>query len=238
MFVSWKRCIPDAKGNKRVDLPIDSDFVAYHCQPIRQVIYFAFNGPAPFELSGHPAWVDDDLYEFTAKVAPEDIAAWQAMTINDKRVAVRDILADQLKLKLHVDKTPQPAYALTVAKGGPKLTEYKVGEQWKIPDGRILEGRQHVFNGDVGYFQNSDMNNLAANLSARLDRPVLDQTGLAGSYDVTLPISKAAGANPFADTGDEPSVESGLEQLGLKLVPAKIEADGLVVDHIERPPEN
>jgi uncharacterized protein (TIGR03435 family) len=59
--VSWKRCDPNAKGNKRVDLPVDSDFVAYHCQPIRQVIYFAFNGPAPFELSGHPSWVDDDL---------------------------------------------------------------------------------------------------------------------------------------------------------------------------------
>jgi len=33
-------------------------------------------------------------------------------------------------------------------------------------------------------------------------------------------------------------LESGLEQLGLKLVPTKMEADGLVVDHIERPPEN
>ena len=214
-------------------MPMDSDFVAYHCQPIRQVIYFGVSwGRRHFlELSGHPAWVDNDPYEFTANGGAGGRTAWQAMTINEKRIAVRDILTwTSWKLKLHVDKTPQPAYGLTVAKGGPKLTEYKVGEQWKIPDGRILEGRTHVFNGDVGYYQNSDMNNLAFNLSARLDRPVLDQTGLAGSYDITLPISKAAGANPFADNGDEPSVESGLEQLGLKLVPAKIEADGLVVD--------
>ena len=78
---------------------------------------------------------------------------------------MRDILADQLKLQIHVDKTPQPAYALTVAKGGAKLTEYKIGEQWKIPDGRILQGREHVFLGDVIYLQNFTMNSLASNLS-------------------------------------------------------------------------
>jgi bla regulator protein blaR1 len=238
--VSWKRCKDDAiKGSGRVDMPMDSDFVAYHCQPIHRIIYFAFTGQGPFALSGHPSWVDDDLYEFQAKVAPEDIAVWKAMTINDRRIAVRDILADQLKLQIHVDKTPQPAYALTVAKGGAKLTEYKVGEQWKIPDGRILEGRQQVFIGDVGYLQNATMNNFAADLSARLDRPVVDQTGLTGSYDISLPLTKAGGTNPFANIGDEGgSVESGLALLGLKLVPTKAEADGMMVDHIERPPEN
>jgi len=237
--VSWKRCAPGAKGNQRIDMPLDGDMVAYHCQPVRRVIYFAYTGPAPFELSGHPSWVDDDPYEFQAKVLPADIAAWKALTVDQRRLEVRDVLADQLKLQLHVDKTPQPAYALSVGKKGAKLTEYKVGEQWKIPDGRVLEGRQHVFIGDVIYLQNSDMNNLASNLSARLDHPVIDRTSLTDSYDITLPLPKAGNANPFANTGEEEgSVESGLEQLGLKLVPTKMEADGLVVDHIERPPEN
>jgi uncharacterized protein (TIGR03435 family) len=210
--VSWKRCDPNAvKGSTRVDLPVDSDFVAYHCQSIYRIIYFAFSGPAPialagaapFQLSGHPSWVDNDLYEFQAKVAPDDIAAWKAMNINDKRIAVRDILADQLKLHIHVDKTPQPAYALTVAKGGPKLTEYKVGEQWKLPDGRILQGRAQEYFDNVGYLQNSTMNNFAADLSVRLDRPVVDQTGLTGSYDISLPLTKATGADPFANIGEE-----------------------------------
>jgi uncharacterized protein (TIGR03435 family) len=237
--VLWKRCGPDAKANSKVDMPMDSDFVGYHCQPIQHIIYFAYVGSMPFRLSGHPSWVETDLYEFQAKVAPDDIASWKALTINERRVAVRDVLADQLKLQIHVDKTPQPAYALTVEKGGPKLTEYKFGEQWKIPDGRILEGRQHVFIGDISYFQNISMNSFAAGLAAHLDRPVLDQTGLLSTYDVSLPLAKAAGANPFVDLGDEEgSVESGLEKLGLRLVTAKIEADGLVVDHIERPPEN
>jgi uncharacterized protein (TIGR03435 family) len=246
--VSWKRCDPNAvKGSTRVDLPVDSDFVAYHCQSIYRIIFFAFGGPAPyalsgsapFQLSGHPSWVDNDLYEFQAKVAPDDIAAWKAMNINDKRIAVRDILADQLKLQIHVDKTPQPAYALMVAKGGPKLPEYKAGEQWKLPDGRILQGRTQEYFDNVGYLQNSTMNNFAADLSKHLDRPVVDQTGLTGSYDISLPLTKATGADPFASIGDgEGSVESGLAQLGLKLVTTKTELDGLVVDHVERPSEN
>ena len=221
--VSWKRCDPNAvKGSNRVDLPVDSDFVAYHCQSIYRIIYFAFSGPAPvalagsapFHLSGHPSWVDDDLYEFQAKVAPDDIAAWKAMNINDKRIAVRDILADQLKLHIHVDKTPQPAYALMVAKGGAKLTEYKVGEQWKLPDGRILQGRAQEYFDNVGYLQNSTMNNFAADLSVRLDRPVFDQTGLTGSYDISLPLTKATGADPFANIGDgEGNIKAKLSRL-------------------------
>ena len=68
---------------------------------------------------------------------------------------------------------------------------------------------------------------------------MVDQTGLTGSYDISLPLTKATGANPFANIGDEEgSVESGLAQPGLKLVPTKTELDGLVVDHVERPPEN
>jgi uncharacterized protein (TIGR03435 family) len=98
-----------------------------------------------------------------------------------------------------------------VAKGGPKLTEYKVGEQWKLSDGRILQGRAQEYFGNVGYLQNSTMNNFAADLSARLDRPVLDQAGLTGSYDISLPLTKATGANPFANIGDEEgSVASGV----------------------------
>ena len=88
--VLWKRCKDDAiKGSGRVDMPLDSDFVAYHCQPIYRIIYFAFTGPMPFGLSGHPSWVDNDLYEFQAKVTPDDIAALKATpsTISELRCA-------------------------------------------------------------------------------------------------------------------------------------------------------
>jgi bla regulator protein BlaR1 len=237
--VSFKPCSPDKPGSGKVDMPMGGDYIAYHCRPIHNVIYFAFAGQTGFQLGGQPDWVEKDLYDFEAKVAPEDIAAWKKLTIDQRRLTVRDLLADELKLKMHVDKTPQPAYALVVAKGGPHLTDYKYGEQWKIPDGRILEGRMIAIIDTTRYFQNTKMMTFAANLTEHLDRPVVDQTGLDGNYDVSIPMTQAAvNLSPFADIGDGVTLSSGLEVLGLKLVPTKIETDGLVLDSIERPVVN
>ena len=237
--VSFKPCKPGAAGSTRVDMPMDSDYIAYHCQPVYRILYFSFIGPNGFQLSGHPAWVENDLYEFEAKVAPEDIAAWQKLKVDERRVAVRDILADQLKLQLHVDTTLHPVYALTVAKGGPKLTEYKPEEQWKVPSGQVLEGRSMTWVGPTAYFQDNAMLYFVASLTAHLDRQVVDQTGLKGVYNFSLPLPHGSGTSPFADVSDDAaSVAAGLAQLGLKLEATKAELDWLVLDHIERPPEN
>jgi uncharacterized protein (TIGR03435 family) len=41
-----------------------------------------------------------------------------------------------------------------------------------------------------------------------------------------------------AEDAGVPTVFEGLKQLGLQLVPAKGPIRGIVVDHIERPPDN
>lgn len=110
-MVSFKRCA--GVGSSEVDLPKDGDYVAYHCQPVFRIIYFAYTGATPsnFNLSGYPSWVETDLYDFEAKVAEEDIATWQEMGLNARRVAVRGMLAEELKLKIHVATTPKPGKA-------------------------------------------------------------------------------------------------------------------------------
>jgi hypothetical protein len=109
--VSFKPCA--GGGSSKVDLPMDGDYVAYHCQPVFQVISFAYTGATAsnFNLSGYPSWVETDLYDFEAKVAEEDIATWQKMDLNARRVSVRRLLAEELKLKIHMDTTPIPGKA-------------------------------------------------------------------------------------------------------------------------------
>ncbi len=107
--VSFKRCA--GGDSSEVDLPADGDYVAYHCQPVFRIINFAYTGAAAFILSGYPSWVETDLYDFEAKVAEEDIATWQKMGTNARRAAVRGMLAEELKLKTHVDTTPKPGKA-------------------------------------------------------------------------------------------------------------------------------
>ena len=68
----------------------------------------------------------------------EDIAAWKKTTLTEKRMMVAAVLMEQLKLKVHLDMAEHPVYNLVVAKGGPKLTEYRPGDTLKAPgpDGR------------------------------------------------------------------------------------------------------
>ena len=80
------------------------------------------------------------------------------------------------------------------------------------------------------------------------DRPVVDKTGIAGTFDFDLRWTPdesqfsalgmrapAAGDNANAPP---PLFEAIEEQLGLKLVPGKIPAEVLVIDRVERPTEN
>jgi uncharacterized protein (TIGR03435 family) len=84
-------------------------------------------------------------------------------------------------------------------------------------------------------------------LSQRLDRPVVDKTGLVGRFDIQLQWAPNVGearygpgdaALPPADSSG-PSIFSAIqEQLGLKLQSEKAPSNVLIVDHAERPSAN
>jgi uncharacterized protein (TIGR03435 family) len=92
------------------------------------------------------------------------------------------------------------------------------------------------------------MERLADFLTGATDRPILDQTGLRDYYDFTLhfdgapnPDNPAAPETPFLrlnPTLATISVFSAMKELGLEMKPAKGPLDGMVIDHIERPPDN
>jgi bla regulator protein BlaR1 len=86
------------------------------------------------------------------------------------------------------------------------------------------------------------MTRFSGMLSMLMDRPVLDLTGLTGSYDFTLkiqseqpgPEGKAALAEWFSS-----AIFSEIEkQLGLRLEADKGPVDYLIVDHVEKPAAN
>ena len=82
------------------------------------------------------------------------------------------------------------------------------------------------------------MADLAQMLQFRVDRPVVDQTGLKGRYDFRLQWTTDESRAP-ADGSAPPGVFTAIqEQIGLKLEPVKAQADVLVVDKVERPGAN
>lgn len=80
--------------------------------PISNVIRNAYSSLWPFVLQGGPQWIDSDRYDIEAK-AEGNPAEPQMM------VLLQALLADRFKLKVHRETRELPAFALTVAKGGP-----------------------------------------------------------------------------------------------------------------------
>ena len=71
------------------------------------------------------------------------------------------------------------------------------------------------------------MSSIIANISVRVNRVVIDRTGLQGAYDIELHWSP--------ESADGPSIFTAIqEQLGLKVESTRGPAPVLVIDHIER----
>jgi uncharacterized protein (TIGR03435 family) len=238
--VSFQKCAGGVSSTK-VDMPADGDYVSYHCQPILQMISFAYSGGAASELNltGYPAWAATELFDMEGKVAPEDVSTWQKLGLSARKVAVRKLLANELKLKVHAKTNPKLVYTLSVAPSGPKLKEYSEGEQQRLPNGLTLTGRDMTWVGRVAYFQDTSMGALVEMLSEHLDHPVVNQTGLTRGYNFSLPLPHGTGTSAHADLAEHvPSVAESLAGLGLRLESGRGEVGALVVDHVEAPPSN
>ena len=185
----------------------------------RGLIAYAYN-VREFQISGAPAWVDSDRFDVLAKAGdalPEDGLNWDNM-----RSMVKALLADRMALQVHKEQKEMAVISLTVAKAGSKLAHSR------RPSGPTFRGRPNSMFGT-----NLTMDMLCSVLAERLERPVLNRTGLDGQFDVRVQWSGSDGT----DTG--PSIYTAFEeQLGLKLESDRARTDILVVDHVDHPSPN
>lgn len=226
---------------------------------IKMLICWAFAGnsiPLPSDqVSGGPGWINSDRYDIDAKLEDSQVAALAKLYPTDRivriRLMVQSLLADRFKLVVNDTTASRPVYALVVAKNGSKLQETVPGSPSPIVSGgHQMQAR--FFPGDIrGH--GIPISFLARSLSQMggLGRPVLDETGLKGKYNIDLtwtpdlnspgmtprPSSSAETAPPTDTSG--PSIFTALqEQLGLKLEPTKGPVEVLEIVHIAKPSEN
>lgn len=81
------------------------------------------------------------------------------------------------------------------------------------------------------------MDNLVDNMGG-LARPVIDQTGLTGIYDLTVEWTPEFRINNNPQPGDISVFTAVQESLGLKLETRQAPVEILVIDSIEAPSEN
>jgi bla regulator protein blaR1 len=185
-----------------------------------------------FQVSGRPAWLDTDRFDIFARGEADGRTTSRADEMKATRLKLRTLLATRFAVTLHHEMRELQEYLLVPQKSG-----LKVSADPPLPEG--LPERAGI-QSNCGHMTatHATMANLAFTLSRRLRRPVVDRTGLTGSYSFQLdwPSDLVSCADAAADG---PSIFTALqEQLGLRLESTKGPVETVVVDRAERPSEN
>jgi uncharacterized protein (TIGR03435 family) len=212
-----------------------------------------------------PDWVGQERFDISAKF-PDDVKT------GDLALMLQTLLADRFQLVVHREAKDLPVYELAVAKSGLKLRE-------AVPDANAVPVRPGTTNvaasgsaagvdmdlgGGASFslannkleIRKMTMASMADSLTRLVDRPVIDKTGLAGIYDLTLEFTPedytglmvrgglnagvvlppqalraldVASANPFAIP---------LENYGLTLESRRAPVDLVVVDSMQKTPKD
>jgi uncharacterized protein (TIGR03435 family) len=225
--------------------------------PVRPIITFAYQ-LAGYQLIGGPGWLTTDRYDVIAKLAGEPSAAPAALpgvnTPNPMQLALRHLLEDRFKLKVHRETREMDIYALVMAKPGggpgpglkPTTQDCAAAAAAAQRPGAAPPGTPgQPFCGIAGSpgrvrFAGLPAASFPAAFSAPAGRMIVDRTGLAGSWDFDLVFAPEA-RGPDAPPADPnaPSFFTAIqEQLGLKLEATKGPVDVVVIDSIEKATED
>jgi uncharacterized protein (TIGR03435 family) len=213
--------------------------------PLRWLIRVAYDIPmATSQLVGGPDWLDTERYDVEAKAALGVILPDLPTTLREAKMKVmlQTLLAERFKLVLRREVRERSIYAL-VAKNGARLQPAKVEEAAcstvtspPAPCHRFAGGPERGLKGDA-----VSMADLTKVLSAFVDRPVVDKTGLNGLFDLKLAAwtpAQPVVTNTESSANDRLTIFSVLDELGLKLDAQKDSVDAFVIAQAEKPTPN
>jgi uncharacterized protein (TIGR03435 family) len=216
-------------------------------QSLRWIIRWAY-GLRDYQVIGLPRWADRQRFEIRATYSP---ASADDATV---RTMLQRLLADRFAMRSHREQREIRLYHLVKANEngslGPKLTAsnvdcQKVAASPPVPGANGQRPRPTCvsFGGadQITAFTRT-MADLAKALDEVVGSPVVDRTGLTGTWDYDLRWTRPGGppAEPNQQTIESSAeVFTGLrEQLGLKLEATRAPYDVLVVDAVSRPTSN
>jgi len=185
----------------------------------------------PRTISGGPGWMETQYFDISA-ITPGDVRP----TRLEQMQMLRTLLVERFGLKFHREQKEFSIYALSVAKGGPKLKAAAKPDDPPELFGVVYPGKIEVPAKSV------TMDDFVAMLQrATLDRPTVNETGLTGKYDFDLvwaqDETQYGGEVPKApdDAPNPPLFTAVQEQLGLKLEATRGMVSAMTVDEVAKP---
>jgi len=216
---------------------------------VRELIRFGYSIPDDYIVNA-PAWIDTERFDLEMPWN-EDPGAGEVQAL------VRNLLALQFDLTMRVEQRAMPAYVLTRAGSelGPQLRPATL--DCTSAPGTGVAGVEPCdlrrdFNGFPNrvYVSGVTMAQFAEALNrdglVRLDRPVVDRTGLDGRFDLEFGFLRGPHSgrdslsvralNAVMRTFGYPDLFDAIEsQLGLKLEEQNAPVDVLVIERVTRP---
>jgi len=241
----------------------DPGRITYNSVLLKAVVARAYN-VKEYQVEG-PAWLDSERYDIMATMP-------QGVTKEQLALMLQGLLAERFKLTLHHENKAIPVYVLSVGKGGPKLKEVDPAvvaaaapapppPPSRVPSKSIPAGMARVMIGmNNRRLEGSlTMARLCDNLSNWVDRPLLDQTDLKGTYEfdllwtpdesdriagqMSMAMAAAGHTPPPPGEAGPGASEPGLSlaqalqtNYGLKLEAKRNPADVIVIEHAEKVP--
>jgi uncharacterized protein (TIGR03435 family) len=244
------------RGLHRTDAAIVSESagrVSYSNATLRALLARAYS-VQPSEVIG-PEWLDSTHYDIVAKLPP----GARKEQIPDM---LKNLLTERFEVSAHLEAHEVRGYALLIGKNGVRLTKSKATAASTADTEQVLPiSRSLSFTPD-GHVEviGATMEGLARLFAKWMDRPVTNRTELPGEFDITLnmsiqdvvalrglpaPTGQLTASQPGPPTSAEDtapensglaSIFAAVRDLGLKLVPERVDTKRLVVDKASRAP--
>jgi uncharacterized protein (TIGR03435 family) len=181
-------------------------------------------GVDEYQVSG-PGWLESERYDIVAR-------ADGPVPGEELRQILRTLLKERFRLEMHSEQKDLPVYALLPGKGGAKL-------QAAQGDGKptlSIDGGSMVFHN----YSLADWAKWASvGRAFGLDRPVVDNTALAGRYNFSMKLADSGKElkTSLREGQQDPAIyRDALRALGLRLELRKGPRQVIVVDHAGKVP--
>ena len=188
--------VVDDPSAVRIGFQFTGSQVRIAAASIKDLLIAAY-GMKPQQIEA-PDWIGQLRFSITATI-PEGVPVtkWQEM--------LQSLLADRFQVKQHRETKDLPVYVLGVAKGGARLTEsvkdpnapadapntFTVSGTGNSSGVSLNLGAGRSFNLGDNQIQirGMTMRDIAETMTRFVDRPVVDQTALTKTYDLTLDLT-------------------------------------------------
>jgi len=212
---------------------------------LKDLVVAAYGLKDPSLVANAPDWKTH--YHVIAKLDGDRVTLFNALPPEQQsqksQQMLQALLAEYFHLKIHHYTKDLAVYSLIVDKHGLKVKPVVPGEAAAADRGAPSFVGDGVFIGLCSMAQLAHFLNVGRMMQKEpSDRLVVDDTGIKGDYQFNLAWDTASRSETQGDDQDGALYDSLgsalINEAGLRLVPKKIQADAIVVDHAEEPTLN